>query len=627
MKNLKRLSCVVLILLLASPLRADFPIVQTQFHDVFPAVAYNSTNDEYLVVWSCLVPWIDGTVFPWAGFVLGQRIGASGTLIDDPFIIIQNWCVVNVSVAYNSQANDYMVAAAYGSPPEIYLQRISNTGTAIGSAQVVLSDVQKPKILYNSLANSYLLLGSNASTGLYSRVVGTDGLPLGTTNSITGAGDYPDYAIAYAPISSTQTPYGRYLLARSQIWLSMLDSDGKPMITWFMADGTPLADWIPFPARSSQNTSSLAFGMYAGYNVFTAVWSGAGQFDNIAWPGIWTNTADADKVAYSAGASYSEYDHPVSCIYQDAFYAAHVPTWMPTVVYNPVTDKFFVAWRQTAVSGPESMVGVNHIRGEWLGRQALNPNNPNFVLSATNGSEDPNYPAAASSTKDGNVLVVWTDMRNSATNATDIYGTLFDISQTVPIQLSSFTASFTDGARVRLEWTTASETNNYGFYVQKSKENVNGYQTIENSFVSGHGTTIEPHTYLFTDVTAIQGTWWYRLKQIDLDGTIQYSEPVTTNVVTSVSTKETPSAFVLLQNYPNPFNPSTRIAYELAGNVHVKLTVMNTLGQEVATLVNGNQEAGYYAVQFDASRLSSGVYLYRIQARDFVETRKLIVVR
>jgi len=85
--------------------------------------------------------------------------------------------------------------------------------------------------------------------------------------------------------------------------------------------------------------------------------------------------------------------------------------------------------------------------------------------------------------------------------------------------------------------------------------------------------------------------------------------------------------FDLFQNYPNPFNPSTSIRYGLPSRSHVTLTVYNTLGQEVATLVQGEQEAGFHEAVFDASGLASGVYLYRLTAGSYVETRKLALVR
>jgi hypothetical protein len=100
-------------------------------------------------------------------------------------------------------------------------------------------------------------------------------------------------------------------------------------------------------------------------------------------------------------------------------------------------------------------------------------------------------------------------------------------------------------------------------------------------------------------------------------------------MITSVnsSTSGLPREFLLCQNYPNPFNPSTTIRYGLPERSHVSISVYNTLGQQVATPVNGEMEAGYHEVQFDASWLASGVYLYRLQAGSFVETRKLVLVR
>ena len=88
-----------------------------------------------------------------------------------------------------------------------------------------------------------------------------------------------------------------------------------------------------------------------------------------------------------------------------------------------------------------------------------------------------------------------------------------------------------------------------------------------------------------------------------------------------------PSDFNLSQNYPNPFNPSTTIRYGLANNSLVTLAVFNTLGQEVALLVSGEIKAGDHEVVFDASNLSSGVYIYRIHAGNFVSTKRMLVLK
>ena len=88
-----------------------------------------------------------------------------------------------------------------------------------------------------------------------------------------------------------------------------------------------------------------------------------------------------------------------------------------------------------------------------------------------------------------------------------------------------------------------------------------------------------------------------------------------------------PDEFALHQNYPNPFNPSTTICYALPNRSHVTLAVFNSLGQQVATLVEGEVEAGYHDVKLDASYLASGVYLYQLRAGTFVEVRKMILVK
>ncbi|MDH3252456.1 MAG: spondin domain-containing protein [Ignavibacteria bacterium] len=213
-------------------------------------------------------------------------------------------------------------------------------------------------------------------------------------------------------------------------------------------------------------------------------------------------------------------------------------------------------------------------------------------------------------------------------NGTPPLGTFtFTRTSPVPVQLSEFTGVVLGNGNVRVDWTTLSETNIFGFEVQKSTMPSANFQTISNSFIAGHGTTTVPHMYSFADVTASPGTWYYRLKQIDLDGSITYSSAIVPSATTGVRERSVPSIFALRQNFPNPFNPSTTITYDIPRTVAVTLRVFNAIGQQVGTLVNEVQEAGTYSVLFENPDLVSGMYFYQLRAGEFVSTRRLIVLK
>ena len=185
----------------------------------------------------------------------------------------------------------------------------------------------------------------------------------------------------------------------------------------------------------------------------------------------------------------------------------------------------------------------------------------------------------------------------------------------VPVELVSFTASVNDND-VTLSWKTATEINNSGFQVERKS---NGeYEAI--GFVPGFGTTTEPRSYSFTDAGVQSGYYAYRLKQIDLDGTFEYSDEFQVEVTI-------PDVFALEQNYPNPFNPSTKINFSLAVDSKVNLKVFDVLGQEVATLINSDLVAGSHNVEFSAANINSGIYFYILQAGDNVETKKMILLK
>jgi hypothetical protein len=197
----------------------------------------------------------------------------------------------------------------------------------------------------------------------------------------------------------------------------------------------------------------------------------------------------------------------------------------------------------------------------------------------------------------------------------------------VPVQISSFTAMPIGADGVRLEWTTLSETNNYGFEVQKSASEKGPFTTVTDGFVKGNGTTVVPHNYSFTVADATTGIYYFRLKQIDLDGSQHLTDPVRVDVTTGVIAGTVPTQTMLAQNYPNPFNPSTVIRYGVAEKSQVTLNVYNGLGEMVASLVNGERMPGYYDVRFNAGGLAAGVYFYRLSAGSFVQTNKLLLLK
>ncbi len=197
----------------------------------------------------------------------------------------------------------------------------------------------------------------------------------------------------------------------------------------------------------------------------------------------------------------------------------------------------------------------------------------------------------------------------------------------LPIQLASFAGTVTGPNNVELHWATISEVNNYGFYVERKASNEESFIQLAGGFVPGHGTTNAPQQYSYTDNDAGPGKQRYRLKQVDLDGTTDYSDPIEVSVFSSAGTSSIPTKYVLYQNNPNPFNPSTIIHYGLPKSSFVALAVYNTLGQRVAQLINQQQEAGFHDVVFRADNLSSGIYFCRLQAEDFVATTKLLLLR
>lgn len=222
------------------------------------------------------------------------------------------------------------------------------------------------------------------------------------------------------------------------------------------------------------------------------------------------------------------------------------------------------------------------------------------------------------------------------------YSNQAEVLTLIPVELTSFEGNEMDG-NVQLKWSTATETNNYGFNVERKNPPLSTGQAGLNplqggdfekiGFVQGHGTTTEHQSYIFMDESVLSGTYQYRLKQVDYDGSYEYSNIIEVEV-------GIPTEFSLEQNYPNPFNPTTIIRYSIptveTGHApSVQLIVYDVLGNEVATLVNEEKKAGIYEVEFSATGITSGIYFYRLTAGDpstssgqgFTATKKMLMIK
>jgi hypothetical protein len=217
-------------------------------------------------------------------------------------------------------------------------------------------------------------------------------------------------------------------------------------------------------------------------------------------------------------------------------------------------------------------------------------------------------------TIDSTYKIIITSIKNSS--ITDTSDASFSIEEVIPVELTSFTA-VNNNDQVILNWSTATEINNQGFEVER-KTGDREYQRI--GFVTGHGTTTEIQNYSYVDSKIASGIHTYRLKQIDFDGSFEYSSEVDVDVTI-------PIEFALEQNYPNPFNPSTVINFSIPQNKFVNINIYSTLGEKVYSLVNEEFEAGTHSVEFINENLSSGIYFYKMVAGNFSETKKLVLLK
>jgi ligand-binding sensor domain-containing protein len=194
----------------------------------------------------------------------------------------------------------------------------------------------------------------------------------------------------------------------------------------------------------------------------------------------------------------------------------------------------------------------------------------------------------------------------------------------IPVELISLNIEKIQSS-VSISWSTSTETNNKGFEIERIR--TNDFNEHRNQlwasigFVEGRGTTSELQGYLYIDKNLQAGKYSYRIKQIDYDGSYKYFS-INESIEIGL-----PEVFSLQQNYPNPFNPVTTITYQIPIEGLVTLKIYDILGKELTTLLNEEKQAGKYSIEFNASRLSSGVYLYELRSNEYKSTKKLLLMK
>jgi len=273
-------------------------------------------------------------------------------------------------------------------------------------------------------------------------------------------------------------------------------------------------------------------------------------------------------------------------------------------------------------SAPTFIAGTNWANTGWItnGQPSTNSSYAPGTLSDTDLGILNNYYFDAS--VDGDA----TTTRNSIKNASnwngsnsrlgyqDLTGSIGNTS--LPVEFTSFSAVIVNSG-IKLNWRTETEVNNYGFEILRQNQN-DSWSLL--GFVDGHGNTNSPKEYSFIDDNVLSGKYSYRLKQIDNDGTFEYSKVIEIDV-------DAPVGYRLSQNYPNPFNPTTTINFNLPESEVVKIVVYDILGTAVKTLVDEFKEAGIHTINFNASEFASGTYIYRIETSNYIDIKKMLLIK
>ncbi len=391
----------------------------------------------------------------------------------------------------------------------------------------------------------------------------------------------PIKTVAGAGVDETNTVASNtsYILTMENAWVTTPVLDGHSNMTWFgIEDTSESGQWVISTAPVSESstylktTTPVSVGP-AGAQITVTITSTPSSTNNLG-------------------------------IYQ-----------LGSITNQAVTDENF----PTGVEKRTDIVWGIH---EW----GSVTSNIQFSYSNVPGVTDPSQLVLIRRQRDSdtwNTVSATNDVNNQIFTLTGVtsyyeYSIGSNSANPLPVEISSFSGKFLKNEKcVLLAWRTETEVNNYGFEIEKSTDKTNW---VKIGFTTGNGNSNSQKEYSFRDINPHNDKSYYRLKQIDNSGSFSYSKTIELSILSKYD-------FSLLQNFPNPFNPVTRIKFSVPSDCFIQLKIYDSLGDEVKTLIDENKPAGDYEVEFNASKLASGIYLYRLQAGSNVSMKKMILMK
>ncbi len=544
------------------------------------------------------------------------------------------------TIEYTSLTGGQLIES--GTYNNLILSNTSGINTAGGNLTVngTLTTTIGGKLSMGNLvlsANSYIHNGSIQFTGFLNGVaISTGTIEYNGANQIVTSGTYNNLTLSGSAIktisadtvngilslqgTATVSTAPTYGVSSSLEYAGSAAQTTGPELLATMIQPVTInnTNGVNLNAATTLNNSGLAFtngNLFLGANNLTL--SGTTSvFGAAAGKCIVTNGAGGvvqsvalTSVVYPVGPNATTYN-PVTLTGT----GAHVTDNFTVSVAdtnNPSTDNDNIAVKRTWKISEQVATGSDvNIALQWdLANAGSGLDTTIAIVYSYNGAA---YAELTSNISVGSPYI------STANNVNDFSGQYFTVANQggfLPVQLTSFNVA-AKGNDVIVSWATKTEISNDKFEIQRAEGKTENYKTIAS--VAGNGTSNVEHNYSYADKVK-SGTYSYRLKQVDTDGKVHYSDVRSVSIV--------PEKISLGQNYPNPFNPNTTIQYELPATQHVVLKVYNVIGEEIATLVNEEKPAGSYAVPFNASQLSSGMYFYKLQTKNFTNVKQMVLIK